>query len=248
MRHYNLTKEVRIYRYMNGICLSNPESPQKFSSDMRDVGYSIKDIDDLPFCLYLLNKNSVLQTINERTAEICRFQSTKKAIGQSMYDVAEKESAEKVIRSDKFVMQSQQMHIIEDDVVIKNKNLLQCLSLKFPWYNHNNKVIGVFGCTMLIEKQSIATSLSKMLGLLNPTINKSASTLSNLANNPIYLSRREKQCANLLIRGKTAKEIAAQLNLSHRTIEFYIENIKNKLHVSTKSELIDKLMDMLISP
>ncbi len=52
------------------------------------------------------------------------------------------------------------------------------------------------------------------------------------------LSKRERQCVKHLIQGKTAKETAYLLKLSHRTIEFYFENIKNKLSCSTKQEIL----------
>lgn len=52
------------------------------------------------------------------------------------------------------------------------------------------------------------------------------------------LSGREKQCMQLLLKGKSAKETAAFLKLSHRTIEFYFENIKNKLTCSSKQEIL----------
>lgn len=52
------------------------------------------------------------------------------------------------------------------------------------------------------------------------------------------LSKRERECVKLLVQGKTAKESAALLKLSHRTVEFYFENIKNKLSCSTKQEIL----------
>lgn len=51
------------------------------------------------------------------------------------------------------------------------------------------------------------------------------------------LSSRERQCLHLLLHGKSAKETASFLNLSHRTIESYFENIKNKLRCKNKYEL-----------
>ncbi len=51
------------------------------------------------------------------------------------------------------------------------------------------------------------------------------------------LSRREKQCIKHLLAGNSAKDTASILKLSHRTIEFYLENIKNKLSCSTKQEI-----------
>lgn len=51
------------------------------------------------------------------------------------------------------------------------------------------------------------------------------------------LSPREKQCLKLLAENKTAKETAAALRLQPRTVEFYLENIKNKLGCHSKIEL-----------
>lgn len=51
------------------------------------------------------------------------------------------------------------------------------------------------------------------------------------------LSPRERECLRLLIHGNSAKDSALELNLSHRTIEFYIEHVKNKLNCSSKREL-----------
>lgn len=52
------------------------------------------------------------------------------------------------------------------------------------------------------------------------------------------LSSREKQCIQMLLAGKSAKETALHLGLSHRTIEAYFENIKNKLSCSNKTEIL----------
>lgn len=51
------------------------------------------------------------------------------------------------------------------------------------------------------------------------------------------LSAREKQCVKLLADGKSAKETGDLLKLSPRTVEYYFENIKNKLSCSNKQEI-----------
>lgn len=51
------------------------------------------------------------------------------------------------------------------------------------------------------------------------------------------LSSREKECMRYLVNGLCTKEIAAHLKLSPRTVEFYLENIKNKLSCWSKHEL-----------
>ena len=53
------------------------------------------------------------------------------------------------------------------------------------------------------------------------------------------LTKREYQSYKLLVTGITTKQIASQLNISHRTIEHYIKNIKKKSGFNFKSEIIN---------
>lgn len=55
------------------------------------------------------------------------------------------------------------------------------------------------------------------------------------------LSRRQIECCSLLMVGNTAKEIGTALGISTRTVEFYIQLIKSKLHCRNKAALISKL-------
>lgn len=46
----------------------------------------------------------------------------------------------------------------------------------------------------------------------------------------LHLTNREYECVNYLIRGKTAEEIAIILNISRRTVETHVQNIKRKMN------------------
>lgn len=46
----------------------------------------------------------------------------------------------------------------------------------------------------------------------------------------LFLTKRELHCINYLIFGKTAEEIAIILNISKRTVETHIQNIKRKMN------------------
>jgi DNA-binding CsgD family transcriptional regulator len=63
--------------------------------------------------------------------------------------------------------------------------------------------------------------------------------------NQAKLTNRELEYAYLIIQGMTAKEIAAQLNQSYRTIEHRIEGLKGKLEARNKVDLSSKLKDLL---
>lgn len=52
------------------------------------------------------------------------------------------------------------------------------------------------------------------------------------------LSNRQFDCASFLLKGLTQKEIALQLNISPRTVETYINQLKVKFSCRNKSELI----------
>lgn len=85
------------------------------------------------------------------------------------------------------------------------------------------------------EKNKIITTKSINLSEENNSINslqrKHSSALSN----------RQFHCATFLLKGLSQKEIALQLNISPRTVETHLNNLKIKLACRNKSELITKL-------
>lgn len=58
--------------------------------------------------------------------------------------------------------------------------------------------------------------------------------------NLFNLSKREFECLFFILRGKTAKQTAEIMNLSKRTVETYIENLKNKFACDSKADLLIK--------
>ena len=58
----------------------------------------------------------------------------------------------------------------------------------------------------------------------------------------IYLTNREQECVYFLMQGQTLKEIAYHLDLSPRTVEFYLKNVKHKLNCRTKFEIMRALL------
>jgi DNA-binding CsgD family transcriptional regulator len=63
----------------------------------------------------------------------------------------------------------------------------------------------------------------------------------NIDNN--QFSEREKDAAKLLLQGKGNKQIALELKISNRTVEFHLSNIYAKLGVNSRSEAILKFTE-----
>jgi len=59
----------------------------------------------------------------------------------------------------------------------------------------------------------------------------------------IYFTLREYQCIQLMFKGHTMKEAADQLNLSARTVEFYLQNVKDKMGVRSIKQVLYRLSD-----
>src|SRR5437660_173152 len=55
------------------------------------------------------------------------------------------------------------------------------------------------------------------------------------------LTRREREVAEFVTRGMTNREIAVRLSLSERTIEYHVEQIRNKLGSPSRREIATQL-------
>jgi len=56
--------------------------------------------------------------------------------------------------------------------------------------------------------------------------------------NNTYFTKREAECMMLFLKGYTNSQVAQLLNLSSRTIEFYIKNMRHKTGCTSKANLI----------
>ena len=64
-------------------------------------------------------------------------------------------------------------------------------------------------------------------------------------NMPVHLTKRQGDCLSLLAEGKTAREIATQLGISHRTVECYFDTIRKQLGCASNKKLIAEYGEQL---
>jgi len=59
-----------------------------------------------------------------------------------------------------------------------------------------------------------------------------------------YITKREAECIKWCIQGKTAGEIAAILNITERTVNAHLDNVKRKLNCYKQSILTRRIIDL----
>jgi DNA-binding CsgD family transcriptional regulator len=148
------------------------------------------------------------------------------------------------------VFRSQDKQVIDTGNPIKILEVHQCanektrvmLNTKSPLRGINNEgIIGTFAYCMDITNYlgSFCNFLMQVQFNANEKGLITGSYPLHQSENHSFLTEREMECLFYLLRGKTNKEVAKQLHLSPRTVEQYVEQLKNKFGCDKKSELIE---------
>jgi DNA-binding CsgD family transcriptional regulator len=241
----DISGDLVIQRFRQGIQLVNPDKMDLFQKPI-----TVERMASMPFHVYFMNTKSVVQKLNERTAISFNLLSTTDAIGITVRDVAKKTSAERSLMVDRAVVETNAM-LVKDELYTRLDDIsFPMLSMKFPWYDIQHKLIGIFGFSIMIDKKwgcSLADSMTMLMqtGLLQTSCLRNG-LLPGLVCDDIYFTKRQKDILQQIIKGKTARETAIILGLSRRTIESHIENMKQKTHSLSKSELIEKVINQYL--
>ena len=71
----------------------------------------------------------------------------------------------------------------------------------------------------------------------------SAKYYLNKNNTGAYLTQREAECMALFLEGYSAKQASAVLEISERTVEYYLERIKLKLNCYSKRQVMRQIKE-----
>lgn len=219
-------ENVNVVPYQGGVKLITQDKP---------CGQlTLADCFELPYSVYLLNMQGETLNINHFGVEICGFASIEQAIGQTIFSVSKQIDASLLLENCQTVIANKNVKIFDENFVRHDGKTIYFLSFKFPCYNHKNLIAGVLGFSIIVGEQPISDALEiiKSLGLM-PTerFNLHGAVLTN----------REQECLTLTVKGYSAKVIANQLKLSPRTVEEHLKNIRLKLNVNSKQQLIKKV-------
>lgn len=244
--HHDFT----VQPYKTGIKILRPTKLRKGNYPRPFKNITVGNVLALPCNVYILNHESKVVNGNLANARTMDCDSVSESIGKSALDVCTRESSAHFLANDRLVARNEKALFLEE-MADKEEEApsINYFSMKLPWYDQNDKILGVFGFSVVLGKQSLAESLSTIsgLGLLHGFQSKinSLNHIYALNIEKINLTPRESYILNLMIKGKRCPEIALITKLSKRTVEHYIENIRQKFNVSNKSELIEKAIHII---
>lgn len=211
---------------------------------MRDADFQnlpLSILSALDAIVVLMDLNSRFVFSNRRAAYLFGYKNEEELLGHNAFDIPcpAAQFAEYFLTQDAMVRQEQKTFEYLDIHTYADGDPHICFTKKSPFY-HEDRLVGTLCFCTEIKSETIQNIASEIIKK-----DRSFYALPNdrsyvfTANKVSEFSERELECLFYLLRGYSAKEIAKHLLLSHRTVETYIERIKNKAGLVTKSQLID---------
>ena len=201
-----------------------------FWSKINLFSIKVEDCLALPVHVYLKDKKGIYRECNAAQAKSFGLNDGNEALGKMDQDFIKEKEALILQHNERLVWQDEKSKIIAECATFRGSVPDSMISIKIPIRNQSGVVIGVLGLSFPTNEMHFSS-----LGILaGPALPSESAAQS--------LSDREKQCVYYLVRGKTAKEIAKVLNLSPRTIEFYVGRLKVKWGCRKTTELVSKIL------
>ncbi|KTC84226.1 helix-turn-helix transcriptional regulator [Legionella brunensis] len=238
-----LHEEMLLFPDKGGIKLLFPSEVNSRKGSCSGSKPQLSDMLKLNMSVYFLDPESTTYLMNPYGAKLCGFDSVDASIGRTLLDVVQRNSALELMHNSRAVCKINAIKAFEERLVSVSGDSQSIFSIKFPWFNQESQLVGSAGLSFNLQTHSLLASLQEIrnLGLFNPVTAIFGNENYRIDN--AFLAPREQECAYWLIRGYSAKQIALKLNLSFRTIEDYLQNMKDKMHVYSRQELIEKLID-----
>ncbi len=235
---FELNNDLIIQRHHTGIRLIKP------SNDC-DINNSIGAFNDLDASVYFVDAESTILQVNPGGAELNGLLNITDMNGKNVTHFLKKDFSGRVFEHDQAVLASGKTRVFEESGSRQDEGNIHSVAVRFPWF-HDNKIIGIFGICASVASHSLsgfAASMEKLItsSLISSNDLQPKKKLPQLHAGKTYYSKRELEVIDLMIMGKSTKEIANILFLSKRTVEHHIENIKFKAGCSTRYQLIHKL-------
>lgn len=215
--HWNISHCVKDERILEYILIGKV----MMMSDVNQSTLQIKTIiDSLPIAVFSKDMDGSYITVNEYQAKIAGFKNEKNMLGKGDYDASWFNDAAVVREGDELAIRKKGPIMLEEHLVLDDGNRAILLVNKAPLLNDKGGLIGVIGTSVDVTEQRKSSALNPKPPFVS--IEQDSSKM--------YLSKKEIECVNWMIKGKSSSEMAIILGISKRTIETHMNSIKRKLN------------------
>ncbi len=208
--------------------------------------YDLRVLDQVPNMTFALkDMEGRYLFANKRMLASNKLLSLEDALGRSNRDIFPKECYEVT----GIVCDEQDREVLTEQKEKKNfyvklypdGDLEVELGAKSPYFNEENQCVGLIGhATTLTQGMLFELGKNLFSSVKKFTTESLFSFNIDETPNKYDLSPRESECLFYLLRGKSAKEIGFHLNISPKTVEAHIQQLKYKLNCCNRSQLIEK--------
>ena len=202
-------------------------------------------LDHLPGYFVQKNADSIYSFANKNAATILGFDSPEEMIGKTDHELKcnAAQYADCFAQEDQLALEKGKLQFISHFCYAKNE-WKTCFYEKTGFKNAGGDVAGV-SCYVTDVTDCHLIDITRFLLKTDSKshyefMHRQFSYVLNQHYFDVRLTGRETECLFFILRGKSSKAIARFLNVSVKTIEYYIEQLKTKMNCSNKSELIEK--------
>lgn len=232
------------------------EFMQQIDSPMR-MGDLLTLLDSAsPYFLFVKDKNSTYTYANENYLQLMGLNKLSQLQGLTDYDLYKNHKEASLYQDlDQYTLETAKTLPVKETIYPKNNEpIIKTMEGKlYPLFLNSeraNFVLGVVTSECKLLKLDFNTLFSLTQNELSDLLIKSRYKL-NIEHDTVVLSKMEIRTLIQLLKGAHAGQIATALEIKQTTVESYLSNIKNKLAVSSKNELIEcviyhKLLEQIL--
>lgn len=239
---------VLMVLFRNVVNIPNKGSIMNFFNE-KNVENALQSFNQMPHAVWWKDRDLVYRLMNNQTAKTLGYKNSHISYeGVLEHDIPcpASDLADEFCRQDQFVIRTGKPLSMICFCEYANNDWVVFLGHKYCFKNDQQENIGMGGTAVDITDCKVMRSALLLLSDDDQLIGRKLNELNQFTYmlkdryDDFDLNLRESEILFLMIRGKSAKEIAKRINLSHRTIEKYIEIMKAKLRCASKSELVEK--------
>lgn len=173
----------------------------------------------IPVCVFWKDCNLIFRGGNQLFAEAAGLQRVQEIEGKTDFDFPWASFGMLYQDRDRKVLCSLKTFEWEEQHIKSQGSVIDVWVKKSPLYDRRGYLIGIIG-----------SYIEKFPGFESPVMP-----------DQIRLPAKQLACLHFLLEGLTGKQIATRMNLSVRTVEYYITILKRKFACQNKAELLCKM-------